>query len=90
LKSRAGMERGLPNERSFPENQGPEPAAPGSLVSGCIPRERAMAVVIDGLGGNLGAAIVKELRDSFGDAVKIWAGYKYEGGGSAPQMDRGR
>ena len=42
------------------------------MVSGAIPR-RPVVVVIDGQGGGLGAAPVKELRHNFGDALDIWA-----------------
>jgi len=61
----------LPNERKSLENNGLEQA--GTMVSGCIPRDRAVVAVIDGLGGSFGAAMVRELRESFGDAVEIWA-----------------
>ena len=61
----------MPNERKSLENNGLEQA--GTMVSGCIPRDRAVVAVIDGLGGSFGAAMVKELRESFGDAVEIWA-----------------
>lgn len=42
------------------------------LVSGHVPK-RPVVVVIDGQGGGFGAAIIKELRASFGDVLEIWA-----------------
>jgi hypothetical protein len=52
---------------------GSEQTLPGPMVSGSIPRDRAVVAVIDGQGGGLGAALVRELRESFGDALEIWA-----------------
>ena len=43
-----------------------------SRTAGHTPR-RPVIAVIDGQGGGFGAAIIKELRLSFGDAVEIWA-----------------
>ena len=45
---------------------------PGQL-RGHSPRTRPVVAVIDGQGGGFGAAIIKELRLSFGDALEIWA-----------------
>jgi len=55
------------------ENPVSNPALSGPMVSGSIPRDRAVVAVIDGLGGVFGVAIVKELRETFGDALEIWA-----------------
>lgn len=47
-------------------------AKDGSVVSGHVPK-RPVVAVIDGQGGGFGAAIIKELRASFGDALEVWA-----------------
>lgn len=47
--------------------------APTGLVAGHSPRRRPVVVVIDGQGGGFGAAIIKEVRAGFGDALEIWA-----------------
>ena len=44
-----------------------------TMVTGHAPRRRPVIAVIDGQGGGFGAAIIKELRLSFGDALEIWA-----------------
>lgn len=49
-----------------------ESETPGQ-VRGHRPRMRPTIAVIDGQGGGFGAAIIKELRLSFGDALEIWA-----------------
>jgi hypothetical protein len=56
-----------------PENSASDKAASGPRISGCIPRDRTIVAVIDGLGGEFGAAITMELRKIFGDAIEIWA-----------------
>ena len=59
----------------YSDNCGPEAARgakDASVVSGHVPK-RPVVVVIDGQGGGFGAAIIKELRASFGDALEIWA-----------------
>ena len=43
------------------------------LAAGHSPRHRPVVAVIDGQGGGFGAAIIKELRLSFGDALEVWA-----------------
>jgi len=43
------------------------------IAAGHTPRRRPVVAVIDGQGGGFGAAIIKELRLSFGDALEVWA-----------------
>jgi len=54
------------------KNDGAE-RPPAGLVSGHSPRRRPVVAVIDGQGGGFGAAIIKEVRAGFGDALEIWA-----------------
>jgi hypothetical protein len=41
--------------------------------SGRAARKRPVVAVIDGQGGGFGAALIKELRLRFGEALEIWA-----------------
>ena len=48
-------------------------AEAAAMTTGHAPRRRPVIAVIDGQGGGFGAAIIKELRLAFGDALEIWA-----------------
>ena len=45
----------------------------GPWVRGHQPVRRPVVAVLDGQGGGFGAAIIKELRTHFGEAIEIWA-----------------
>ncbi len=45
----------------------------GPWVRGHRPVRRPVVAVIDGQGGGFGAALIKELRQHFGEAVEVWA-----------------
>lgn len=45
----------------------------GPWVRGHRPARRPVVAVIDGQGGGFGAALIKELRQHFGEAVEVWA-----------------
>lgn len=53
--------------------EGQEQRSPSGLITGHSPRRRPVVAVIDGQGGGFGAAIIREVRAGFGDALEIWA-----------------